>query len=174
MHHYIFSWTSTKLKCRISCSNLADFKYNSLVYQVQLRSIFIKHINIEICLWYALPEINVFQIFIFHKVLFTGFIKNPQQLVKQVFYNRVIKGGILEYMRILQSNYSAWIRVALIVNWWACISKQNGKTEESDWLNVMPIWKEEDAHRHSANCPFTYNQSTKHEYGILLCLHWAV
>ncbi len=116
MHHYIFSWTSTKLKCRISCSNLADFKYNSLVYQVQLRSIFIKHINIEICLWYALPEINVFQIFIFHKVLFTGFIKNPQQLVKQVFYNRVIKGGILEYMRILQSNYSAWIRVALIVN----------------------------------------------------------
>ncbi len=43
---YIFSWTSAQLKCikyNISSSNLADFKYASLVYLLYQFRIFMKN-----------------------------------------------------------------------------------------------------------------------------------
>ncbi len=48
---YIFSWTSASaqvkyIKYKISCCNLADFKYTSLVYKKKkMYGIFINHLN---------------------------------------------------------------------------------------------------------------------------------
>ncbi len=48
---YIFSWTSEQLNCiryNISCFNVADFKYTSLVYQkYHCRVFLIKPINMH-------------------------------------------------------------------------------------------------------------------------------